>query len=241
MTTTMNKFANVESQAASTVMVESVAKPVLRPRLLLGAESGLLTDGLHRLLEPHFEMLLPVNDGPELLESALNHKPDVIVSDISLPFMNGTEVLRQMRKSGSGAPMIFLIDHAAHAYVAEALRVGASACVLKKSNGSELIRVICAVLRGEKQVLDGGRTNHDGFTYNDDGSVAYREQRPLTFRQLEVLRLVALGKSGKEIAATLNVSLKTVEFHKHRIMERLDVLTTAELTRYAVRSGILSA
>ncbi|HLH29818.1 MAG TPA: LuxR C-terminal-related transcriptional regulator, partial [Terriglobia bacterium] len=67
------------------------------------------------------------------------------------------------------------------------------------------------------------------------------EQRPLTFRQLEVLRLVALGKSGKEIAATLNVSLKTVEFHKHRIMERLDVHTTAELTRYAVRSGILSA
>jgi DNA-binding NarL/FixJ family response regulator len=222
-------------------MMEKLGTAAMRPRVLLGDESGLLTDGLYRLLEPHFEMLPPIHDGPELLETALNVKPDVIVADISLPRMNGIEVLRQMRKKGADARMIFLIDHAAHAYVSEALRAGASACVLKRSPGAELIRVICGVLRGEKQLFDLDHSTRQDRNYGEDRTVGYREQRPLTFRQLEVLRLVALGKSGKEIAATLNVSLKTVEFHKHRIMERLDVHTTAELTRYAVRSGILSA
>jgi DNA-binding NarL/FixJ family response regulator len=183
-------------------------------------------------------MLAPLHDGAELLEATLNLKPDVIVADISLPRMNGIEVLRQLRKNGSVALMIFLIDHAAPAYVSKALHVGASACVLKRSPGSELIRVICGVVRGEKQVFDSD-LNRQGYT--GAGQFSYREERPLTFRQVEVLRLVALGKSGKEIASTLNVSLKTVEFHKHRIMERLDVHSTAELTRYAVRSGILSA
>src|SRR5215831_14664037 len=224
----------------SNQMIEKLARVVSRPRVLLADESALLTDGLYRLLEPNFDMLAPLHDGAELLEATLNLKPDVIVADISLPRMNGIEVLRQMRKNGSVALMIFLIDHAAPAYVSEALRVGASACVLKRSPGSELIRVICGVLRGEKQVLDFD-LNRLGFRYPGNGHLSYSEQRPLTFRQLEVLRLVALGKSGKEIASTLNVSLKTVEFHKHRIMERLDVHTTAELTRYAVRSGILSA
>jgi DNA-binding NarL/FixJ family response regulator len=223
------------------VIMEKNGRVPTRPRVLLADESGLLTDGLYRLLEPHFEMLVPIHDGPELLEATLNLKPDVIVADISLPRMNGIEVLRQMRKSGSEAQMIFLIDHAAHAYVSEALRAGAAACVLKRSHGSELIRVICSVVRGEKQLVDGSLANRIGFGYPGDGNASYAEQRPLTFRQLEVLRLVALGKSGKEIASTLNVSLKTVEFHKHRIMERLDVHTTAELTRYAVRSGLLSA
>lgn len=221
-------------------MIEKVATVAMRPRVLLADESGLLTDGLHRFLESHFEMLAPIHDGPELLEAATTVKPDVIVADISLPRMNGIEVLRQMRKKGEDARMVFLIDHAAHAYVSEALRAGASACVLKRSPGSELIRVICGVLRGEKQ-LDLDHSGRQDPVYTEDGNPAFREQRPLTFRQLEVLRLVALGKSGKEIAAALNVSLKTVEFHKHRIMERLDVHTTAELTRYAVRSGILSA
>lgn len=224
----------------SNQMMEKLARVVSRPRVLLADESALLTDGLYRLLEPNFDMLAPIHDGPELLEATLNLKPDVIVADISLPRMNGIEVLRQMRKNGSVALMIFLIDHAAPAYVSEALRVGASACVLKRSPGSELIRVICGVFRGEKQAFDFG-FNHHGFGYQGAGPLSYSEPRPLTFRQLEVLRLVALGKSGKEIASTLNVSLKTVEFHKHRIMERLDVHTTAELTRYAVRSGILSA
>jgi DNA-binding NarL/FixJ family response regulator len=221
-------------------MMEKLGRVVSRPRVLLADESALLTDGLYRLLEANFDVLAPSHDGPELLEATLNLKPDVVVADISLPRMNGIEVLRQMRKNGSGAMMIFLIDHAAPAYVSEALRVGASACVLKRSPGSELIRVIGGVLRGEKQAFDFDVNRH-GFGYAGDGHLSYSEQRPLTFRQLEVLRLVALGKSGKEIASTLNVSLKTVEFHKHRIMERLDVHTTAELTRYAVRSGILAA
>jgi len=219
-------------------MMEKLGRVVSRPRVLLADESALLTDGLYRLLEPNFDMLAPLHNGPELLEATLNLKPDVIVADISLPRMNGIEVLRQMRKNGSVALMIFLIDHSAPAYVSKALRVGASACVLKRSPGSELIRVICGVVRGEKQFYDSDLNRH-GYTGAEQFS--YSEQRPLTFRQVEVLRLVALGKSGKEIASTLNVSLKTVEFHKHRIMERLDVHSTAELTRYAVREGILSA
>jgi len=220
----------------SNQMIEKLARVVSRPRVLLADESALLTDGLYRLLEPNFDMLAPLHDGAELLEATLNLKPDVIVADISLPRMNGIEVLRQMRKNGSVALMIFLIDHAAPAYVSKALRVGASACVLKRSPGSELIRVIGGVVRGEKQVFDSD-LNRLGYA----GQFSYSEQPALTFRQVEVLRLVALGKSGKEIASTLSVSLKTVEFHKHRIMERLDVHSTAELTRYAVRSGILSA
>jgi DNA-binding NarL/FixJ family response regulator len=220
--------------------MEKVETAVPRPRVLLADESVLLTDGLHRFLETNFDMLAPIHDGPKLLQATLNLKPDVIVADISLPLMNGIEVLRQMRKNGSSGRMIFLIDHAAPAYVAEALRAGASACVLKRSPGSELIRVICGVLRGEKQIFDSDLHRH-GFGYPGAEHLSYSEYRPLTFRQLEVLRLVALGKSGKEIACSLNVSLKTVEFHKHQIMKRLDVHSIAGLTRYAVWSGILSA
>lgn len=210
------------------------------PTVLLADDHQILVEGLRGLLEPEFELLDTVADGRALVRQALALKPDVIVADISMPLLNGIDAARQIIKDEPAARIIFLTMHSDVAYATEAFRAGASGYVLKKSAAAELVTAIREVLKGgayvtppiAKVMMRDSLFGRSPQTRNPSDA--------LTSRQREVLQLVAEGHSIKEIASILNLSPKTVEFHKYRVMEQLGIRTTAELTQYAVKHGIVS-
>jgi DNA-binding NarL/FixJ family response regulator len=204
-----------------------------RLHLLLADEVRLFLEGLRKLLEPEFEVVGMAQDGRSLVAAARKLRPDVILLEVSLPLLNGLDAARQLRVTLPGAKLIFLTVRTDPATVAEAFRVGASGYVSKQSGASEVVTAIHEALKGQRY-----RTP---FVTKSAlrpvlGSV---RQLELTARQQKVLQLVAEGRSNKEIAAVLGISVKTVEFHKSGIMQRLSARTTAELTKYAIRHGIV--
>jgi DNA-binding NarL/FixJ family response regulator len=206
---------------------------VRRPRLLLADDHSLVIAGLRKLLEPEFDVLATVEDGRTLVSRARELQPDAILLDISMPLLNGLEAARQIHKTEPGLKLVFLTMHADPDYVSEAFRAGASGYLLKRSAASELILALQEVLRGGTYItpLIANAAADRVFT-NPPANW-------LTPRQREVLQLVAEGKSTKETAAILNVSIKTVEFHKAAIMHRLGLHSIAELTRYAIEHRII--
>ena len=203
-----------------------------QPRVLLADDHPLFVDGVRRLLEDKYEVVGTVADGKSLVLAAQQLRPDVVVADISMPEMNGLAAIQIIAKTVPSAKFIVLSVHSDAAYVSEAFRVGARGYVSKRAAATELLTAI-------KQVLDG-RTYVTPLV-SASIPVASKEARRLTLRQLEILRLVAEGYQNKEIAQRLNISVKTVEFHKTRIMSELDIHTPAGLTRYAIDHGIAAA
>lgn len=209
-----------------------------RPRLLLADDHTLVVEGFRRLLEPEFELAGAVEDGRALVAAAQKLKPDVVLLDISMPLLNGIDAARQLKKIAPEIKLIFLTMHADPAYVTEAFRVGASGYLLKRSAASELVNAIHQVLQGRCYVTP--LVTKDML---DSVLVALPEQAfstDLSPRLREVLQLVAEGHSTKEIATVLNISVKTVEFHKSRLRQRLGISTTAELTKFAIQHGIVA-
>lgn len=207
-----------------------------RPKLLLADDHAMFSQGLQSLLEDEFDLVGAVGDGQALVEAALL-KPDVIVVDISMPVMNGFDAVRQLKKQGVTAKIIFLTMHADDRLLAEAFRCGGSGYVLKQSAGEELIAAIRQVLAGHKYV-----TPLIASEWAEDVSKRVRgtEKLTLTPRQREVLQLVIEGCTMKEIATRLGISTRTAESHKYEMMEGLGVETTAELIQYAVKLGLTS-
>jgi DNA-binding NarL/FixJ family response regulator len=211
-----------------------------KPRVLLADDHQILIEGLRSLLEPEFELLPTVADGRALVQEARERHPDVIVADVSMPLLNGIEAARQILKEQPRARIVLLTMQSDVAYAAEAFRAGAAGYVLKKSAAAELVTAIREILNGGVYV-----TPPIAKAMMRD-SMFGRPPSPetpgsaLTSRQREVLQLVAEGHSIKEIGSILHVSPKTVEFHKYRVMEQLGLRTTAELTQYAVRHGIVA-
>jgi len=210
-----------------------------RPRLLLADDHTLVLEGLRKLLEPQFDLIETVEDGRALLRKAPELKPDVILLDISMPLLNGIDAARQLRRALPQTKIIFLTMHADRAYVTEAFRAGASGYLLKRSAASELVKAVQEVLRGGLYVTPlVARDMLRSVLWTPAGRSA--APADLSPRQREVLQLVAEGHSSKEIAGLLNVSAKTVEYHKARLMERVGLRTTAELTRYAIQHRLVS-
>ena len=209
-----------------------------RARVLLGDDHTIILEGVRRILEPLFDVVGAVADGRALVEAAEALHPDIVVADISMPLLNGIEVARLLQKSHPEIKIIFLTMHPDPTYAAEAFRTGASGYVLKSSAAEELVTAIQEALRGRVYVtpLVAGDVMHQLM---QDPHAQEKVSAELTQRQREVLQLVAEGRSAKEIAEILKVSPRTVEFHKYRIMETLGLHTTAELTQYAVRHGIV--
>ena len=210
-----------------------------RPRVLLGDDHAIILDGLRRILEPHFEVVGSAPDGRALVAAAQELRPDVIVADISMPLLNGIEAARQLRKLESRAKIVFLTMHPDVAYAAEAFRAGASGYVLKNSAASELVTAIEEALKG-RTYLTPLVAKDLIASLLESPAQPEKPLPPLTPRQREVLQLVAEGRSAKDIAGVLNISPRTVEFHKYRIMEVLGLRTTAELTQYAIKHGIVA-
>ncbi len=209
-----------------------------RPRVLLADDHAMVVAGLSRLLEPEYELAGTAENGQVLLELAASFQPDVIVVDISMPLLNGIEAVRELKRRGQAAKVVFLTMHADVDFAVEALEAGASAYLLKQSAAEELLIALREVLKGHTYVTP--LIARDVFDSALQGKRAPdRPSARLTARERQVLQLLAEGKSAKEIAAVLNVSTRTAEFHKYNAMDKLGLRSTAELTQYAVKHGLV--
>jgi len=211
---------------------------VKKPRILLADDHSILFEGLKSLLSRQFEL---VGTGcRSLITSAAELKPDIIVVDISTPEWNGVEAARQLRESGCPSKIVFLITHADPGLLQETFRAGMSAYVSKRSAVWELVTAIREVLAGRSYItpLVAEDIMH---SFVESAMRGKGLTVKLSRRQKEVLQLIAEGKSHREIAAALGISMKTVEFHKRRIIQELGITNVAELTRYAIKHGIVEA
>jgi len=219
---------------ARAVRVTRMAK---RPRVLLADDHTLVLEGLRRLLEDRCELVGMVEDGRALVEAAPKLSPDIVLLDISMPLLNGLDAARRLRTLVPDTRIIFLTMHADPTYASEAFDAGAAGYLLKRSAASELNVAIATVLAGRKYLTP--LITSDALRASVPRSVAVPPTLGrLTPRQREVLQLVAEGHTAKDIAARLGISVKTVEFHKAGIMDRLGVRTASELTKYAVAHGV---
>ena len=204
-------------------------------------DHSIVLAGLKKLVETEGEVVGTVEDGRALVEEAKKLRPDIILLDISMPLLNGLDAARQLTKVVPECKLVFLTMHATPAYAMEAFKAGASGYLIKRSATFELKQALQAVMRGQHYMTP--LITKDVLAATLQPTEETKHKRPpavLTPRQREVLQLVAEGKGTKEIARILNISVKTVEFHKFRIMDELDLHSTAELTRYAIAEGLVS-
>jgi len=212
-------------------------------RILIADDHVLVAEGIQKLLEPEFELVASVADGRSLVTAASKLQPDIAVVDISLPLLNGLDASRHIKKANPGIKIVILTMHSESNFVTEAFRVGVSGYVLKQSVASELVQAIREVRKGRTYVspmVARGLVDEAMNPSSPSTSESNRFAGSLSSRQREVLQLVAEGKATKEIASILNVSIKTIEFHKTRIMKELQLRTAAELTKYAISTGLTS-
>jgi RNA polymerase sigma factor (sigma-70 family) len=216
---------------------------IKKPRLLMADDHSIMLAGLRKLVEGTCEVIGAVEDGRALVEAAEQLRPDLILVDISMPLLNGMDAARQIKKSVPDAKLIFLTMHASPVFATEALQAGASGYLLKQSAASELPQAIETVLNGQVYLTPAiTKSVLDSIVKHKSTPMQLRKSlTQLTPRQREVLQLLAEGKSPKDIAQLLNVSVKTVEFHKTRLMEQLDLHSTLALAKYAIAEGLVSA
>jgi DNA-binding NarL/FixJ family response regulator len=198
----------------------------------------MLLDAFRRLLEPQCEIVGTASDGRELIDVVLRIRPDIVVLDISMPRLSGMDACGELRGQLPELKFIFLTVNEDADVAAEAIRMGASAFLLKSSASSELTLAIECALSGSLYItplITRGRPL-SAFLEEAKRSSANR----LTPRQREVLQLLADGKMMKEVAVALDLTPRTVAFHKYAIMEQLGITTSAELVRYAVRHGFVT-
>jgi DNA-binding NarL/FixJ family response regulator len=211
----------------------------MKPRVLLADDHRLVAEGLKSLLSADFELVGLVEDGRALLEAARRLRPDVIVADITMPHLNGIEALVQLKQEDRRVRVVFLTMHQEAAYARRALEAGASGFVLKHSAPAELVTAIHAALEG-KTYLTPAVAGAVLQAMKGEPDKAGDPVASLTPRQREILQLLAEGRSAKEIAATIQISTRTVEFHKYQMMEKLDLHTNAELVHFAIKHGIVA-
>jgi DNA-binding NarL/FixJ family response regulator len=205
--------------------------------VLLADDHAIVLEGLSSLLSAEFELAGTVTDGAQLMEAAERLRPDVIVTDLSMPGMNGLEVLRRLKANAIAVKLIVLTMHAEAHLAADALRAGASGFVVKHAAGKELIAAIRMVVGGERYITP--QLASEVLAALAEGRP--RANGPLTTRQREVVSLIAQGRTMKEVATALGLSPRTVETHKYQVMQLLGLQTTADLVRYAIEHGLISA
>jgi DNA-binding NarL/FixJ family response regulator len=198
-----------------------------------------MAEALQHLLQADFDVVGLVSDGRALIKAAAELKPELVVVDIGMPLLNGLDAADQLKALQPDIRIIFLTQNREPRYAVEAFRRNASGYLLKDSAASELTTAIREVLRGRSYVsplIAKGMLNHALHPMPGDAGI-----RELSPREREVLQLLAEGKSMKEVAAVLDISPRTVEFHKYRMMELLGVKTNAELVHYAIKHGLINS
>jgi DNA-binding NarL/FixJ family response regulator len=210
-----------------------------RRKIVIADDHEVVVEGLRRVLDRReFEVVGVANDGRALIQAAEKLRPDVIITDVAMPRLNGIDAACEIHSRNPNLKIIFLTMHPEVAYATAALDAGACGFVLKSAAGEELIGAIGAALDGRiyisKSIAKSVKDAREIGATNDRDAAD-----PLTHRQREILQQLAEGKQVKEIAAVLNLSLTTVEFHKYRMMHLLSLRTVADLARYAQRRGIV--
>src|SRR3954449_4795479 len=208
-----------------------------RPRVIVADDHTLLAEAFSKLLSAEFDVIAQVGDGRALVEAVRQQRPDLVVLDLAMPLLNGLEAARQIKQIDRSIRLVFVTMNEDPDLAAEAFRAGASAYLLKRSAGSELLTAIREAMKRRSYVTPLVTEGMLGSLMHPAGRE--RASQPLTTRQREMLQLLAEGKSMKEAANILNVTPRTVAFHKYRIMERLKIKTNAELIQFAIRQHLV--
>jgi two-component system response regulator NreC len=205
-------------------------------RVVLADDHILVRQGLKSLLErEEFKVVAEASDGQEAVRHVESLHPDIAIMDISMPMLNGLDAARELSRSCPKTKTILLTQHDEDQYVSEALEAGVKGYVLKSQAASDLVQAIQQVSRGQVYLSPGvSRAVMEAYR-----SKSERPADPLSARERQVLQLIAEGKSTKDVASLLGISVKTVESHRSRLMQKLDIHEIATLVRYAVRRGIV--
>ena len=206
-----------------------------RPRILIADDHALIAEAFHKLLATDFDVVATVHDGRTLIDVAQKLQPDVILVDIGMPVLNGLEAAQRIKRILPNVKVIYVTINHDPDLIDEAFRRGASAYLPKTSAASELVAAIRQALEGHQYVSPLLSSSRKSSDLHEENSV----HPQLTDRQFEVLQLLAEGRSMKEAAAVLNLTTRTVAFHKYRIMESLQLRNDAEVVQYAMRRHII--
>jgi DNA-binding NarL/FixJ family response regulator len=209
-----------------------------RTSILLADDHTMFSAALQKLLEPEYEVIGRVEDGRSLLKTAQDLKPDVVLVDVGMPLLNGLDAARELKRVLPKVKIIFLTMNADPIVANEALRVGASGYLLKTSEGEELLMAVHNALRGMTYVTPRIRRAIEEVFIRDPRALSQPKQ--LAERQREVLQLLAEGRTMKEVGSVLNISERTVRYHKYRMMDELGIRSSAELVQYAIKHAIIA-
>jgi two-component system response regulator NreC len=212
-----------------------------RIRVLLAEDHTIVRKGLRSLLDDEIEIEVvgEAEDGQQAIELVQRVQPDVVLMDITMPVLNGLEATRQIKKLFPQVKVVVLTVHSTEEYIFQILRAGASGYVVKQAAVSELVQAIQTVYRGDS-FLSPSISRQVVEEYGRRAEAIEDKYDRLTDREREVLQLIAEGRANREIAQLLHVTVKTVEAHRAHLMDKLGLRSTAELTRYALRKGIVS-
>jgi DNA-binding NarL/FixJ family response regulator len=213
-----------------------------RARVVLAEDHTMVRSGVRALLEgAHLEVVGEAADGREAIRLAASLRPDLVVLDVAMPLMNGIEAAREIRGADGRVGIIVLSMHGDRAYVTEALRAGASGYVLKSAAFSELLKAVDEVLGGRLYLAPSvSRTALDDYVRRVRDEVVPSELERLSARERQVLQLIAESKTSAEIGEVLHISPHTVDTHRRKIMEKLEVHNVVDLVKFAIRHGLTS-
>ena len=212
-------------------------------RVLLGDDHTLMRQGLRKIMEerPEWEVVAEVGDGREAVKKCLALKPDVAVLDVAMPLLNGIDATQQIAKKVPETKVLVLSMHSDEVYVTRALQAGATGYMLKDSAGKDLLKGIASVAAGQAYFSPAiARLMLDDYVRHVSGTDVIDRYETLSAREREIFQLIAEARTNKEVAELLEISPATVETHRARILQKLDIHNTAELVLYAVRRGVIS-
>ena len=212
-------------------------------KVLLGDDHTLMRQGLRKILEerPEFEIVAEVGDGREAVKQCQATKPDVAVLDVAMPLLNGIDAAQQIARKVPETKVLVLSMHSDEVYVTRALQAGATGYMLKDSAGKDLLKGIASVAAGQAYFSPAiARLMLDDYKRRVTGADVIDRYETLSAREREIFQLIAEARTNKEVAELLEISPATVETHRARILQKLDIHNTAELVLYAVRRGIIS-
>lgn len=212
-----------------------------KPRIFFAEDHGMVAEGISKLLQKEYDLMNVVSDGQALLNTIKDDPPDLVLVDLSLPLLNGFEATRQITGLFPNIRVVILTMHTDPRLVEDAMAAGASGYILKESAASELLSALREAFAGRIYFRAPGNRQTQMLSQTKSKNPKTEEATRLTPRQREILQLIAEGRTNKEIASALHLAVKTVEFHKTRLMRTLNIHSIPELTTYAIANRITIA